>query len=85
MNGATSVSMAVEMDGYLRHYSVSAPEIHRLWRHGSIVAGASGADVILIDIPIGLLESGTREHQCDYHARRQPGVRRASVFPAPLP
>jgi len=39
-------------------------------------------DVLTIDVPIGLLEKGTR--QCDEMARQLLGERRNSVFPAPL-
>lgn len=39
-------------------------------------------DVVAIDIPIGLLENGSRS--CDLIARRLLGKRRSSVFPAPL-
>lgn len=38
--------------------------------------------VVAIDVPIGLLERGARE--CDAEARRLLGVRRSSVFPAPI-
>lgn len=42
------------------------------------------ADVIFIDIPIGLRDGGKEERSCDLHARRLLGVPRASsVFPAP--
>jgi predicted RNase H-like nuclease len=38
-------------------------------------------DLILIDIPIGLLD--TRPRRCDVEARSLIGARRSSVFPAP--
>ena len=38
--------------------------------------------VVAVDVPIGLLERGAR--QCDLEARRLLGVRRSSVFPAPI-
>ena len=38
--------------------------------------------VVAIDIPIGLVESGSR--QCDVQARRLLGPRKSSVFPAPI-
>lgn len=38
---------------------------------------------IAVDVPIGLLEGGTR--QCDVEARRLLGPKRSSVFPAPDP
>ena len=42
-----------------------------------------GADVILIDMPIGLLQTGPAERQCEREARVQLGARRSSVFPVP--
>lgn len=39
-------------------------------------------DVIAIDIPIGLADTGSRE--CDLLARKFIGARRSSVFPAPI-
>jgi predicted RNase H-like nuclease len=39
-------------------------------------------DVIAVDIPIGLTDSGSR--QCDIETRRILGARRSSVFPAPI-
>lgn len=42
------------------------------------------ADLILIDIPIGLREAGHQERQCDIEARQHLGwPRRTSVFPVP--
>ncbi len=38
--------------------------------------------VVGVDVPIGLLEQGARD--CDVEARRLLGVRRSSVFPAPI-
>jgi predicted RNase H-like nuclease len=38
--------------------------------------------VVAVDVPIGLLERGARD--CDVEARRLLGVRRSSVFPAPI-
>jgi predicted RNase H-like nuclease len=39
-------------------------------------------DVVGVDVPIGLLGQGARD--CDVEARRLLGVRRSSVFPAPI-
>lgn len=39
-------------------------------------------DVVAIDIPIGLVETGAR--QCDAEARKLLGNRKSSVFPAPI-
>ncbi|HYW03636.1 MAG TPA: DUF429 domain-containing protein [Gammaproteobacteria bacterium] len=57
---------------------------HRLLAPGGIAAlRAARPDVIVIDIPVGLPEAGSRE--CDRAARRYLGpARRASVFPAPI-
>src|SRR5436853_7771993 len=38
-------------------------------------------ELVLIDVPIGLLEAGPR--RCDVQARALLGARRSSVFPAP--
>jgi len=38
-------------------------------------------DLVLIDVPIGLLDAGPR--RCDMEARALIGARRSSVFPAP--
>jgi predicted RNase H-like nuclease len=43
----------------------------------------SRADLILVDIPIGLREEGPLERSCDIAARRVLGPRKSSVFPAP--
>ncbi len=50
----------------------------------AIVAEATGADVVCIDIPIGLLDSGPESRLCDVQARRLLGPRAASVFNAPI-
>lgn len=39
--------------------------------------------LILVDIPIGLKESGTSERLCDLEARKVLSLRKSSVFPAP--
>lgn len=41
------------------------------------------AEQVLIDIPIGLRETDTRERFCDLEARKILGPRRSSVFPPP--
>jgi predicted RNase H-like nuclease len=50
-----------------------------------IVAHSSEGDLILADVPIGLLEDGPDERACDLEARRRlsPGGRGSSVFPVP--
>ncbi|NIW24563.1 MAG: DUF429 domain-containing protein [Gammaproteobacteria bacterium] len=49
-----------------------------------IVASVEGEACVLVDMPIGLLQSGKTERQCDLAAREalSPG-RSSSVFPAP--
>ncbi|MES9992027.1 MAG: DUF429 domain-containing protein [Candidatus Thiodiazotropha sp.] len=42
-----------------------------------------GADLTLIDIPIGLKSHGKEERSCDLEARRLLGRRSSSVFPVP--
>lgn len=49
-------------------------ELWRKYRHASL---------ILLDVPIGLRETGTVERLCDLAARRALGPRASSVFPAP--
>lgn len=41
------------------------------------------AEQVLVDIPIGLLSSGSEERLCDVAARRMISPRGATVFPAP--
>lgn len=53
-------------------------EFSRLVRH------YKSAALILVDIPIGLRDSGPDERQCDMTARRLVGPRRSSVFPTPV-
>lgn len=49
-----------------------------------ILGGVTAEDCVLIDMPVGLLESGKSERSCDLEARAalQPG-RGSSVFPVP--
>lgn len=54
------------------------PTIARVWER------YHGAELILIDIPIGLWDAGDRQRLCDTEARRVLGPRRASVFTPPL-
>ncbi len=50
-----------------------------------VVEHARDADLILVDIPIGLLEGGSSPREPDVLARRMLGGRRASsVFSAPV-
>lgn len=43
----------------------------------------NNAKQVLIDIPIGLQETNTKERLCDLEARKVLGPRRSSVFPPP--
>lgn len=53
-------------------------DIHNLWNC------YKDANLILIDIPIGLVEKGNNERSCDKEARKLLGRKRgASVFPVP--
>ena len=54
------------------------PNIQALWEHHH------KAKLILIDMPIGLVDKGTEPRGCDRAARGELGLRRSSVFPAPL-
>lgn len=59
--------------------------IHGFAPHiGAILAQATTADRVLIDIPIGLLECGPEGRLCDVQARRLLGPRASSVFNAPI-
>ncbi|MFO7751066.1 MAG: DUF429 domain-containing protein, partial [Desulfobacteraceae bacterium] len=44
---------------------------------------AANQTIIMIDIPIGLKEKGSRERLCDLEARKLLKKRSASIFPAP--
>jgi len=50
----------------------------------AILAAATAADDVFIDIPIGLLEAGPGARLCDAEARRLLGPRASSVFNAPI-
>lgn len=80
--------MIVGIDGCAAGWLVVALMANQTWRVGifpnieSVWAAYRTAQVILIDIPIGLSENGDR--LCDREARRLLGPRRAvSVFPVP--
>lgn len=56
----------------------------RLLPMAAVGQAARAARIALIDIPIGLVESGPEERACDREARRRLGPKRgSSVFPAP--
>jgi predicted RNase H-like nuclease len=80
--------MIAGVDGY-KHGWVAAMEVGggatRVATFGSFSALLTQKDLclIVIDIPIGLLQSGSRT--CDQEARKVLGFpRRSSVFPAPV-
>lgn len=50
----------------------------------ALLAQATAADTVLIDIPIGLLDGGPDGRRCDAEARRLLGPRASSVFNAPI-
>lgn len=52
-------------------------DVFNLWREHTEAAS------ILLDIPIGLRESGPQERLCDLRARQLLGRRGSSVFPVP--
>ena len=76
MDGCKAGWFVVELD----HNGGSAfdifPDIGTIWQQVS-----KTASLILIDIPIGLPEKGTRA--CNMLARKVLGKRAASVFPVP--
>ncbi|MEJ2248332.1 MAG: DUF429 domain-containing protein [Candidatus Lokiarchaeota archaeon] len=52
--------------------------IHKLWKK------YRNSDLILIDIPIGLIEKGKKPRKCDKEARKYlTGLRSSSIFPVP--
>ena len=61
----------------------------RKWRAGvvpsieRVVVDNPNAQLILVDIPIGLRDDGSDERRCDREARTLLRQRRSSVFPAP--
>jgi predicted RNase H-like nuclease len=57
-----------------------ASEVHVVTSFAEVLALRPAA--IAIDMPIGLADAGPRA--CDIEVRRRLGVRRASVFPAPI-
>ena len=54
----------------------------RVERLAELFGGSVLPRVVAVDVPIGLLGRGARD--CDVEARRLLGVRRSSVFPAPI-
>ena len=59
-------------------------ELEVFGEFAQLVHHFSSAALILVDIPIGLRDSGPGERQCDMKARGMVGPRRSSVFPAPV-
>jgi predicted RNase H-like nuclease len=52
-------------------------------RFGEVCSKFGEADIILVDIPIGFVDEGSDERECDRLARMAIGARRSSVFPVP--
>ncbi len=67
----------IHMDGDLSNNVF--PDVQSLY----VNCVSKGIRLILIDIPIGLLDSGTEERICDQHARSRLKIRKSSIFPAP--
>lgn len=67
----------VALDGEQGWAGGIAPNVRALWRRFQV------AELILLDVPIGLKEHGHDERACDVRARRLLGARRSSVFPVP--
>jgi len=67
----------VALDGEQGWAGGIAPNVRALWRR------FQAAELILLDVPIGLKERGHDERACDVRARRLLGARRSSVFPVP--
>src|SRR5690606_32542605 len=65
----------VALDGEQGWAGGIAPNVRALWRRFQV------AELILLDVPIGLKEHGHDERACDVRARRLLGARRSSVFP----
>ncbi len=66
-----------ELDGTVYRYGVASTL-------DTLVRNYPDNTSIFVDIPIGLLEGGPSGRRCDTETRRVLGVRRSSVFPAPL-
>lgn len=58
-------------------YAKTFPDIKSLWNEHK------DAELILIDIPIGLPDTGNKSRLCDIKAREYIGKRKSSVFPVP--
>ena len=65
-------------DGCETWHAEVLDDIHAVWRR------FGHAQLILIDIPIGLWDAGTQQRRCEAEARRWLGRRRSSVFTPPL-
>lgn len=77
VDGCPAGWFAVVLDGERWTMAVFS-SIKYLWEENN------NADLILIDIPIGLRDEGPDERRCDVEARKLLGwPRRCSVFPAP--
>ncbi|MEF8822229.1 MAG: DUF429 domain-containing protein, partial [Halovenus sp.] len=71
------LAVAFDTDGY--DHSRVFDEIGELWSSYEETAA-----LILVDMPIGLVESGTSGRRCDELARSVLGPRRQSIFTPPV-
>ncbi len=69
--------LCVELAGERATATVS-PDVADVWGR------YHDADLIFIDVPIGLWDSGPQQRTCDHRARQILGPRRSSVFTPPL-
>ncbi len=77
LDGCKSGWFAVQIAGHQAWSIDVLPNVESAWE------AYGRASLILIDVPIGLRESGLGERQCDLEARQLLGPRASSVFPAP--
>ena len=77
VDGSTGGWFSVALNDNQKWEAVPFKTIHELWEKYST------AELILIDIPIGILNDGTAWRSCDLKARELLGARRSSIFRAP--
>lgn len=77
IDGCPSGWCCVELVG-VHAYATVLDDIDQVWSH------YQDSQLLLIDIPIGLWDSGDGQRRCDQAARKVLGNRRSSVFTPPL-
>ncbi|MBA7469575.1 hypothetical protein ES707_04847 [subsurface metagenome] len=78
VDGCRKGWFAVVLKGEANWKVKDFPDISSMWNH------CSDADLILIDMPIGLRDRDSKERACDIKARKLLGAKRgSSVFPSP--